>query len=330
MKKLNQTLPLLLAAALQILPLLRNIVTSTAASSSFAFILRWTIGSSAAIGAFDACSGASNYFTSPTNFTGTVGVPFTNNLTILSSGSDSGAVTTITSNGVSVFLTANGQTSTFALPPGLTMKFVDKNPIYNAMYGTPTTVGTNSFNITMSYPGQTSLSTNITIRITAGGSLPVITNQPGSITNVAGGNATFTVLAGTAPLFYRWYFNTNTSLLNATNASLNLTNIRVSQAGFYSVVITNGSGAITSSPAQLTVTTPASPPMMSPGVVAGMFQFTFNPVVGLTNSVMTNNAVSGGSWVVMTNVPPPTTTNPVTVTDAITGTNRFYRIQIIP
>lgn len=82
MKRLTRTLPLILAAALQLLPLIRNIVTSPAAGSSFAFILRWGIGAGAALGAYDAHSAATNYFTSPTNFTGTVGVPFTNNITI--------------------------------------------------------------------------------------------------------------------------------------------------------------------------------------------------------------------------------------------------------
>ena len=76
MKRLTRTLPLLLAAALQLLPLLRNIVTSPAAGSSFAIILRWGIGSAAALGAVDAVSGATSSFTSPTNFTATVGTFF--------------------------------------------------------------------------------------------------------------------------------------------------------------------------------------------------------------------------------------------------------------
>jgi hypothetical protein len=184
------------------------------------------------------------------------------------------------------------------------------------------------------------LSQNLIITISnttvpsGGGSNPatgVITNQPVGIVAVAGSTTNFTVLAGgTAPLAYQWYFNTNTILLNATNALLNLANLRVSQAGSYSVVITNAGGAITSSAALLTVTLPASPAIGSPAVGNGKFQFTFDPVVGLTNSVLANGAMSGGSWTALTNVPPPITTNAITVTDPMTGTNRFYRIQIIP
>jgi hypothetical protein len=331
MKRFTRALPLLLAAGLQLLPLLRNIVTAPAATSSFAIILRWTIGSSAALGAFDACSGASNYFTSTNIFTGTVGVRFTNNLTLLSSGSGSGAATTLTTNGISAFLTVNGQTTNFAMPAGLIMKFVDVDPIYDAIYGTPTTIGTNSFTITLSYPGQTSVTTNITIRITAlVASPPVITNQPASLTNVAGGNATFTVTAGTAPLSYRWFFNTNTSLLNATNTSLSLTNVRASQAGKYSVIVTNSSGSVTSAFATLTVTNPLPTALSTPTNSGGVFRFTFIPTMGLTNSVQTNSGLTGGVWAVLTNVPPPATAAPVTVTDALGSSNRFYRVAIQP
>ena len=331
MKRFTRALPLLLAAGLQLLPLLRNIVTAPAATSSFAIILRWTIGSSAALGAYDAYSAATNYFTSTNIFTGTVGVPFTNNLTIKSSGADPGAVTTLTTNGISAFLTINGQTTNFAMPAGLIMKFIDVNPIYDSIYGTPTTIGTNSFTITLSYPGQTSVTTNITIRITAlVASPPVITNQPASLTNVAGGNATFTVTAGTAPLSYRWFFNTNTSLLNATNTSLSLTNVRASQAGKYSVIVTNSSGSVTSAFATLTVTNPLPTALSTPTNSGGVFRFTFIPTMGLTNSVQTNSGLTGGVWAVRTNVPPPATAAPVTVTDALGSSNRFYRVAIQP
>lgn len=116
MKRLAQILPVFLAAALQLMPMVRNIFLNPAAGSSFAFILRWGIGSSAALGTVDAVSGASNYFTSASNFTATVGVFFTNNLTILSSQGDGGALCTITTNGVSSAL-GNGQSTTFGMPP---------------------------------------------------------------------------------------------------------------------------------------------------------------------------------------------------------------------
>ena len=423
MKRITQIFPIILAAALQIMPLVRNLFINPATGNTMAFILRWGIGSAAAVGAVDACSGATNSFTTPTNLTGTVGIRFTNSLVLKSSGSDSGTSTVITSNGVSKVLFASGQTTNFAMPPGLFLKFMDNgtpsgNPVYDAIYGTPTTVGTNSFRVDMSYPGATTISATFTIAIlassgsppvitnqpasltnnvganstfsvTAGGTAPlkyqwyfntntsllnmtnssltltniqltnagyyrvaitnsagatnsfnalltviqppVITNNPVSFTNVAGGNATFTVLAGgSAPLAYQWYFNTNTALSDATNTSFPLTGIRASQTGYYQVVITNGGGSITSTPASLVVTNPLPATLTAPANSGGVFQFTFIPVVGLTNSVQTNSILTGGDWAVLTNVPPPATTDPITVSDPFGGSNRFYRVQVSP
>ncbi len=84
---------------------------------------------------------------------------------------------------------------------------------------------------------------------------PKITAGPQSQTVVVSNNATFSVTAtGTALLRYQWYFNTNTPLGNATNFSLTLTNVQATNAGGYSVRVTNDFGAVTSSVAQLTVT----------------------------------------------------------------------------
>ncbi len=423
MKRLTQIFPIILAAALQIMPLMRNLFISPAAGNTMAFILRWGIGSVATVGAIDACSGATNSFTTPTNLTGTVGVLFTNSLVLKSSGGDPGASTVITSNGVPTALVASGKTTSFAMPPGLILKFMDNgtpagNPVYDAIYGTPTTAGTNTFRVDMSYPGQTTVSATFTIAILASsGSPPVITNQPASLTNnvgsnpnfsvtagsiaplsyqwyfntntalpnatnvsltltnvqlsnagyyrvaitnsagatnsfnalltviqppvltnnpvsftnVAGGDATFTVLAGgSAPLAYQWYFNTNTALSDATNTSFPLTGIRASQTGSYLVIITNAGGSVTSPPANLVVTNPLPTTLTTPANNGGLFQFTFVPVIGLTNSVQTNSVLPGGDWAVLTNVPPPATADPITVSDPLGGSNRFYRVQVSP
>src|SRR6266850_2888259 len=82
---------------------------------------------------------------------------------------------------------------------------------------------------------------------------PVITNQPSSLTNIAGTTATFSVGAtGTDPLHYQWQFNT-ADLTDKTNASLVLTNVQTGNMGNYSVVVTNVDGAVTSVVATLTV-----------------------------------------------------------------------------
>lgn len=83
---------------------------------------------------------------------------------------------------------------------------------------------------------------------------PAITTQPQGQTLSQGQDANFAVVAtGTAPLRYQWYFNTNTVLANATNASLAITNVQSTNGGTYSVVLTNAAGAATSSIVTLTV-----------------------------------------------------------------------------
>jgi hypothetical protein len=57
---------------------------------------------------------------------------------------------------------------------------------------------------------------------------------------------------GDSPLLYQWYFN-GSGLLSATNSSLQLFNVSLSQAGAYSVIISNGFGAVTSAPVTLSV-----------------------------------------------------------------------------
>jgi hypothetical protein len=425
MKTFAQRHAIMLAALLQVLPIVRNFFTSPAATSTFAFILRWGIGVTAAVSGVDAVSGATNNFTSAGTFTGTVGVPFTNSLTLKSTGSDGGAATIITSNLVNTIITVSGQSTNFDMPPGLLLQFQDNssvnpnNPVYDAVFGTPTTPGTNTFTVTLEYHSLT-VSTNITIQILAAGSvtLPKITNQPVSVTNLAGSSSTFSVTAGPSPLTYQWFFNTNTILpgatsstltlngiqlntsgiytvvasnssgtvtssparltvwqppvitnqptgltklagspgsfsvvaggfpainyqwtfntapiASATSATLNLSNVRLSQAGNYAVIITNTAGSVTSSPALLAVTIPPSPRLTSPTTIttgSGGFQFTFNPVAGLTNTVQVTTSLTGSSWATLTNIASPATTNAVTVSDVLTPTNRYYRVQIIP
>jgi hypothetical protein len=70
-------------------------------------------------------------------------------------------------------------------------------------------------------------------------------------------SATFTVRAtGTGSLSYQWYFNTNTLIFNATNASLTLTNLQGTNAGKYSVVVSSQYGSVASALAQLTLYDP--------------------------------------------------------------------------
>ena len=59
-----------------------------------------------------------------------------------------------------------------------------------------------------------------------------------------------------SPLFCLWYLNDTNLISCGTNCVLELTNVEFSQSGAYSVVVTNATGAVTSSPALLNVVAP--------------------------------------------------------------------------
>jgi hypothetical protein len=84
---------------------------------------------------------------------------------------------------------------------------------------------------------------------------PVITAQPQSQTNSVGVNVAFSVTAtGTAPLAYQWRFG-GTNIPSGINNVLSITNIQATNAGNYTVVVTNSVGSVTSSVAVLAVIT---------------------------------------------------------------------------
>ncbi len=92
---------------------------------------------------------------------------------------------------------------------------------------------------------------------------PSITAQPQSQTVPTAGTAFFTVsVFGSFPLSYQWSIN-GTNLSGATNGSLTLTNVLPTQAGNYSVLVTNAYGMTNSSNAVLTVTPPIPPAIVT-------------------------------------------------------------------
>ena len=83
--------------------------------------------------------------------------------------------------------------------------------------------------------------------------LPVIATQPQSRTNIVGTTATFGVGAvSCSALSYQWSRG-GSPLPGATNASLTLANVQLSDAGSYRVVVVNAAGSVTSAVAVLTI-----------------------------------------------------------------------------
>jgi sugar lactone lactonase YvrE len=87
---------------------------------------------------------------------------------------------------------------------------------------------------------------------------PVVVAQPASLTVTQSQDAAFSVTpAGTTPLSFQWQFN-NTPISGATGTNYTLSSAQSTNAGSYSVVVTNAWGSATSAVATLTVLVPPS------------------------------------------------------------------------
>src|SRR5436190_12711963 len=86
--------------------------------------------------------------------------------------------------------------------------------------------------------------------------LPLIVDQPKSQQTTAGYFASFYVFAvGSPPLRYKWRFNVTNDIPGATNAHFSIPAVAQSDAGDYSVLVSNASGDTLSIPATLAVAT---------------------------------------------------------------------------
>ncbi|TAK96422.1 MAG: PKD domain-containing protein [Verrucomicrobia bacterium] len=102
-------------------------------------------------------------------------------------------------------------------------------------------------------------------------SAPTITTQPVGQTVNPGASVTFSVVAsGATPLSYQWRFN-GANISGATSSSYTKSNVQATNAGNYSVVVSNLYGTATSANAVLSVNTPPviTTPPASQTVIGG-------------------------------------------------------------
>ena len=124
----------------------------------------------------------------------------------------------------------------------------------------PTNLGTYTFAWQMTQDGVAWFGATNSTSITVVGASPTLITQPANQTVVEGKTAQFKVVAAGAPtLTYQWRQN-GTNLADGGNiggtagATLTLTNVQLTQAASYSVVVSNSVGSATSADAVLTVT----------------------------------------------------------------------------
>ena len=184
--------------------------------------------------------------------------------------------------------------------------------------------------VTASYSNYTAANANVTISTNVAtqdlilGFLavaPTITTQPQSQSVVVGNNTTFSVSAmGSTPLFFQWNFN-GATISAATNSVYARTNAQFSDAGSYSVVVSNSLGTATSSNAVLMVVAAPPPPQFGaawPGA-NGLFQCWFSG--NATNTYLIDASTNLLNWFPLTTV----SSGAMQWNDPMNLARRFYR-----
>ena len=137
----------------------------------------------------------------------------------------------------------------------------------------------------------------------------------------------FASTTGYLPMYYQWFFNQTNLIAADTNLSiLSLTNIQLTNKGYYSVIVTNLYGSVTSVVASLTVYFDPTPNLaIDSASTNGEFQFDILGVTGLNYSVQASSNLI--DWAPLeTNVSPFTFID----TNSTAFPQRFYRSVFLP
>jgi hypothetical protein len=152
--------------------------------------------------------------------------------------------------------------------------------------------------------------------------------QPATQTTFPGSNVTFSVTASGSALAYQWNFS-GTNLPGATNSSLVLTNVQLSQAGSYFVTITNAAGTTNSSVALLRLLVSPGLNLSRANVTTTNVSFTVTSVTGLNYTLQYKNALTDPGW---TTIPPSVLGNGGTIIlmdpNPPVQPARFYRVNV--
>jgi pectate lyase len=169
------------------------------------------------------------------------------------------------------------------------------------------------------------------LRTTYAATAPFVVAQPQNVAASAGDSATFSVFAGgSAQLIYQWYFNTNTPIPNATNSILTISDVQSTNAGMYSVLITNTAGPVSSMNASLTLssTGPTAPQLSAPAYSNGAFSLSVNGDAGHDYILQaSSNLTDWQNIFTNSSATPPFIWND---TGAGNFSRRFYRVQVSP
>lgn len=150
---------------------------------------------------------------------------------------------------------------------------------------------------------------------------PAITAQPqGGVRGLGSAYDLAVSVSGTGTLGYQWQHN-GLDMLGATNPILSFSGLRPEDAGWYWVVVTNGLGVVTSTPAALSAMQFAlDPQRQAEFTIYGPLPFGYR--VDWADGLLPSNL-----WINLTNL--MLTNNPGVVvdTDSTNAATRFYKVQ---
>ena len=236
--KCLQVVSLLLAAQLQIMPLLRSFLPNTQGlvPSAWGFILKVGVSTTALLG-FDAVSQASSIAISPAN--ATVGVSYVG--TVSYSGGHSGSV-------ASMMMSNNCLSSSRPLGNGLSIIYAVGNKA--TVTGTPLAANAKQsftlkvWNGACSGSHSDTRSTSLVVGAGTGGAVaPTITAAPPNTCAQVGSEVLLNGGATGIPVpQYQWWSGL-TPIAGATNSILDLTNLQLTNAGLYTLTASNSQTA---------------------------------------------------------------------------------------
>ncbi len=202
------------------------------------------------------------------------------------------------SDGSTQSLTNTGQVTWTSSSPGIAS--INTNGLATGLILGSSTITASSANIS----GGTLLAVDVK---------PTISINPVNTTSSPGGTTILSVSANGGNLSYQWQLN-GTNIVGANSSSLTLNNLNSSEAGTYTVIVSNVAGDTTSSTAFLS--------LLSLNMYAGL------TIVGqpaATYEIDYENSLSSSNWMVLTNIVLPVSPYFYVDTSSPFSSSRFYR-----
>ena len=165
-----------------------------------------------------------------------------------------------------------------------------------------------------------------TLTVNSGG-LPLINVPPGNLTVLEGNSASFVVGAtGSAPLSFFWRKD-GSPLGGAVGSNFSIAAVTTNDAANYSVVVSNVSGSVTSSPAA-TLKVVGFPLLLLSNAPANQLAVRLSQFPGATYAVDFKNSFVLTNWQLWSNLPSVAAVSNVLLSTPLSNNAQFFRVRV--